>query len=171
MPANQALALPGLDLGLVGRVGAGLERGAVRAELGVTLGDLTPGLLTSGVVVPGVLGAPQSWRSSRADPPRTPRSLLGSVARPWRRRAGRLAGVSFHESFWLATSAAAPVITLAIVVAIPDAANMRFRAAGAMWAAEGQREIFEVSGPESAPSYDTVRDQIDQSVTATRWAA
>ena len=79
--------------------------------------------------------------------------------------------MSFHESFWLAASAAAPVITLAIVVAIPDAANMRFRAAGAMWAAEGQREIFEVSGPESAPSYDTVRDQIDQSVTATRWAA
>lgn len=79
--------------------------------------------------------------------------------------------MSFHETFWLATRAAAPVITLAIVVAIPEAANMRFRAAGAMWAAEGQREIFEVTDPESAPSYDTVSDQIDQSVTATRWAA
>lgn len=48
----------------------------------------------------------------------------------------KTAGVSFHENFWLAASAAAPVITLAIVVAIPDAANMRFRAAGAMRAAE-----------------------------------
>lgn len=42
----------------------------------------------------------------------------------------KTAGVSFHENFWLATSVAAPIITLAIVVAIPDAANMRFRAAG-----------------------------------------
>jgi hypothetical protein len=95
MPANQALALPGLDLGLL--AGWALASSAARcAELGVILGDLTPGLLTSGVVVPGVLGAPRSWRSSRADPPRTPGSLLGSVARPWRRRVGRLAGVSFH---------------------------------------------------------------------------
>lgn len=29
-------------------------------------------------------------------------------------------GVPFHENFWLAASAAAPVITLAIVVAILD---------------------------------------------------
>jgi hypothetical protein len=35
--------------------------------------------------------------------------------------------VSFHKDFWLAASAAAPVITLAIVVAIPDAAGIRFR--------------------------------------------
>jgi hypothetical protein len=78
--------------------------------------------------------------------------------------------VSFHESFWLAASAAAPVITLATVVAIPDVANTRFRAAGALWAADGQREIFEVSGREGTPGYDTVRDRIDQSLTATRWA-
>jgi hypothetical protein len=37
--------------------------------------------------------------------------------------------VSFNANFWLAASAAAPVITLAIVVVIPDAAGMRFRAA------------------------------------------
>jgi hypothetical protein len=37
--------------------------------------------------------------------------------------------VSFHETFWLAASAAAPVITLATVVVIPDAAGIRFRAA------------------------------------------
>ena len=35
----------------------------------------------------------------------------------------------FHENFWLAVSAAAPVITLAIVVVIPDAAGIRFRTA------------------------------------------
>jgi hypothetical protein len=31
--------------------------------------------------------------------------------------------VAFHESFWLATSAAAPVIALAAVVALPDLSN------------------------------------------------
>ena len=64
------------------------------------------------------------------------------------------AGVSFHENFWLAASAAGPVITLAIVVAIPDVANMRFRAAGAMRAAEDQRRVSEVSGPRDRPSRD-----------------
>ena len=33
----------------------------------------------------------------------------------------------FHENFWTAASTAAPVITLAIVVVIPDAAGVRFR--------------------------------------------
>jgi hypothetical protein len=35
----------------------------------------------------------------------------------------------FHETFWLAAAAAAPVITLATVVVVPDAAGIRFRAA------------------------------------------
>jgi hypothetical protein len=43
--------------------------------------------------------------------------------------AARLAVVPFHGNFWLAASAAAPVITLATVVVIPDAAGIRFRAA------------------------------------------
>ena len=30
--------------------------------------------------------------------------------------------MAFHESFWIATSAAAPVIALAAVVALPDTA-------------------------------------------------
>jgi hypothetical protein len=82
----------------------------------------------------------------------------------------KTAGVSFHENFWLAASAAAPVITLAIVVAIPDAANMRFRAAGAMRAAEDQRRVSEVSGPHDRPSRDSVRDRAGESLWATRWA-
>jgi hypothetical protein len=41
--------------------------------------------------------------------------------------------VSFHETFWLAASAAAPVITLATVVVIPDAAGIRFRAERRKW--------------------------------------
>jgi hypothetical protein len=82
----------------------------------------------------------------------------------------KTAGVSFHENFWLAASAAAPVITLAIVVAIPDAANMRFRAAGAMRAAEGQRRVSEVSGPHDRPSRDSARDRTGESLRATRWA-
>jgi hypothetical protein len=36
--------------------------------------------------------------------------------------------VPFQENFWIAASTAAPVITLAIVVVIPDAAGIRFRA-------------------------------------------
>jgi hypothetical protein len=36
--------------------------------------------------------------------------------------------VSFHENFWLAASTAAPVITLAVVVVIPDMAGIRFHA-------------------------------------------
>jgi len=82
----------------------------------------------------------------------------------------KTAGVSFHENFWLAASAAAPVITLAIVVAIPDAANMRFRAAGAMRAAEGQRRVSEVSGPHDRPSRDSAGDRAGESLRATRWA-
>ena len=80
------------------------------------------------------------------------------------------AGVSFHENFWLAASAAGPVITLAIVVAIPDVANMRFRAAGAMRAAEDQRRVSEVSGPHDRPSRDSARDRAGESLRATRWA-
>jgi hypothetical protein len=38
------------------------------------------------------------------------------------------ASVSFHENFWLAASTAAPVITLAVVVVIPDTAGIRFQA-------------------------------------------
>jgi hypothetical protein len=34
------------------------------------------------------------------------------------------AAVAFHKSFWVATSAAAPVIALAAVVALPDASAM-----------------------------------------------
>lgn len=79
-------------------------------------------------------------------------------------------GVSFHENFWLAASAAALVITLAIVVAIPDVANMRFRAAGAMRAAEDQRRVSEVSGPHDRLSRDSARDRADESLRATRWA-
>jgi hypothetical protein len=41
----------------------------------------------------------------------------------------KTAVVSFHENFWLAASTTAPVITLAVVVVIPDAARIRFRAA------------------------------------------
>ena len=78
-------------------------------------------------------------------------------------------GVSFHENFWLA-SAAALVITLAIVVAIPDVANIRFRAAGAMRAAEDQRRVSEVSGPHDRLSRDSARDRADESLRATRWA-
>ena len=78
--------------------------------------------------------------------------------------------MSFHENFWLAASAAAPVITLAIVVAIPDAANMRFRAAGAMRAAEDQRRVSEVSGPHDRPDRDSARDRAGESLWATRWA-
>lgn len=40
----------------------------------------------------------------------------------------KTAVVSFHENFWLAASTSAPVITLAVVVVIPDAARIRFRA-------------------------------------------
>jgi hypothetical protein len=36
--------------------------------------------------------------------------------------------VSYHDSFWLATGAAAPVIALAAVVALPDIAVMERRA-------------------------------------------
>jgi hypothetical protein len=32
--------------------------------------------------------------------------------------------MSFHESFWIATSAAAPVVALADVVALPDAVTL-----------------------------------------------
>ena len=38
------------------------------------------------------------------------------------------ASVSFHENSWLAASTAAPVITLAVVVVIPDTAGIRFQA-------------------------------------------
>lgn len=41
--------------------------------------------------------------------------------------------MSFHQNFWLAASATAPVITLATVVVIPDAAGIRFRAARREW--------------------------------------
>jgi hypothetical protein len=37
--------------------------------------------------------------------------------------------VGFHESFWVATSAAVPVIALAAVVALPDASRMAHTAA------------------------------------------
>lgn len=38
------------------------------------------------------------------------------------------AAVAFHENFWLATSAVAPVIALAAVVALPDATSLVGRA-------------------------------------------
>jgi hypothetical protein len=38
--------------------------------------------------------------------------------------------VAFHESFWVATSAAAPVIALAAVVALPDASTIAHIASG-----------------------------------------
>jgi hypothetical protein len=90
---------------------------------------------------------PRSWRSSRADPPRTPRSPLGSVARLWRGVLGDWRVCRSTKSFWLAASAAVPVITLATVVAIPDAANMRFRAGEAMWAGRGSAGDLRDLGP------------------------
>jgi hypothetical protein len=40
--------------------------------------------------------------------------------------------VSYREAFWLATSAAAPVIALAAVVAVPDATDIRDATGGAL---------------------------------------
>jgi hypothetical protein len=56
--------------------------------------------------------------------------------------------VPFHENFWLAASAAAPVITLAIVVVIPDAAGIRFRAA------RRERELLDLA----RTSFDTSKE-------------
>jgi hypothetical protein len=39
------------------------------------------------------------------------------------------AAVSYQESFWLATSAAAPIIALAAMVALPDTADVTFATA------------------------------------------
>ena len=59
----------------------------------------------------------------------------------------KTAAVPFHESFWLAASATAPVITLAVVVVIPDAAVIRFRAA------RRERELIDlVASAARAPS-------------------
>ncbi len=78
--------------------------------------------------------------------------------------------MSFHESFWLAASAAAPVSTLATVVAIPDAAKYKVPGRRGYVGRRGSAGDLRGLGPESAPSYDTVRDRIDQSLTASRWA-
>ena len=46
------------------------------------------------------------------------------AAAPWYPGTWDTAAVAFHESFWVATSAVAPVIALAAVVALPDASTM-----------------------------------------------
>lgn len=39
----------------------------------------------------------------------------------------------YHEAFWVVTGTAAPVIALAVVVAIPDLADVRYRVPAAVW--------------------------------------
>jgi hypothetical protein len=63
--------------------------------------------------------------------------------------------VSFHETFWLAASAAAPVITLAIVVVIPDAARIRFQAERRKWELHLPANTASATSEEAPPAPGT----------------
>lgn len=75
--------------------------------------------------------------------------------------------VAFHESFWLATSAAAPVIALAAVVALPDLsasprAVLVLRAEVALQRAYDEiKRRTKVSGDTSALSADLLKSVTD----------
>ena len=72
------------------------------------------------------------------------------------------AAVSFHESFWIAASTAAPVITLAIVVVIPGAAGIRFRAANR------EQELLDLRVPATDPDKAA---KLEKRLMKLGWAA
>jgi len=93
------------------------------------------------------------------------------------------AAVSYQESFWLATSAAAPVIALAAVVAVPDATDVRDAALSA-FSRRAQRQAEHVQRLEQnfpAELVQRLGGGVDPSVesagrlwrtgAALRWAA
>jgi hypothetical protein len=68
-------------------------------------------------------------------------------------RACDTSAVAFHESFWVATSAAAPVIALAAIVALPDASTVVDVASRRLQLAQ------QVRGSDPLDS-DAVRDEV-----------